>query len=368
MRQLMLIAGSVLALATATPALAQTPTVPAGGCTQPYYVQEGDTLWALAQLKWQQPDLWRWLVKQNPMLGEAGRYRQAKDGREIVLIRPNEPLYCLEEAGVNLSNGTVTLNQNVLPTVVAGADDGFTNSDLGEFAKDWWWLVLLLAGGAFATWLLWQLRRDPVESGQPQVQGGVDDTTAHEAFVSRAWVAGGFNIVPGSMVLGRGYGPMMVSYQGGKARPRRLNGDLVYRATVQHHRDRRQEVMYMLQGCGNDVTYGGFRYLPGADFRFVADQPLATPVAEEPAPEAAEEPTEVAPTAPPAVVEEALVEATPTPAPEASEPELKIEFKPAETAEGTAMVRVKGAPTEDMVLTIGTDGFTLRFHPPKKPV
>ncbi len=343
---------SALALAMAAPTSAQNPTVPSVGYVSEYVVQPGDNLWRLADLRLKNPNLWSWVVEQNPVLEEPGRSFTKADGTFVVVIRPGERLYGLEEVGVNLTSTTAIL------TPATNVADKEPETGLSDFAADnWWWLALLLAGGAFTAWLLSQLRRDPVESGPAIVPGGVDPGTARQRFEQRAAVQH-FTIL--DQTRGVASGIVMVSYANGTSRPRRLDNTPAYRATVRHQNGRIEE-LYMLEGCGNDLRFGGIkRYLPGEDFRFMADEPIATPAPEEaPAAMAVE---------PEPVVEEAVELASPPATDPASrEPELKVELKPAEDEEDTSMIRVTGAPTEDMTLTISENGFTLRFHPPKKP-
>ena len=349
---------SAAALAVAVPLGAQVSsdqTTPFNPVSE-YVVQKDDTLYDLANLKLRNPEKWRWLVEQNPILQESGRSYTKPDGTFVVLIRPGERLFGLEEVGVNIASPMPVSNNTATSTVVS--EEPATG--LADFVKDnWWWLLALIAGGVFALWLFWQLRRDPVESGRPQVSGGVTDETVHSVLDSRAWTRGGFTIVPGSVVRGHGYGTMMVSYLGGKARPRTLNGETLYRATVQHSRGRHEEQMYMLQGCGNDLHYNG--YIPGPKFRFEREAEVAQPVNAA----TAVEPEPVV-EAPPAQ-EEAALELTDV-APTADEPALrlpmlKIETRPAENAGDTSMVRVTGASTEDMTVEITDTVLTLRFRP-----
>jgi len=333
-----------LALALAVPAVGQVvPTVPSLGCTQPYYVQEGDNLWTLAEVRWRNPELWRWLVQQNPLLQEPGRFIE-RDGREIILIRPGETLYCLEEAGINIGSS------NVAPSTPVGQDthpsiwEEFTNW-LGE---NWWWLLLLLLGGGFLLWLLRELAKDPVRSRAPQVTGGVSDQTVRDQFERRG-TERNFTLVPGSIVRGRGYGRMMVSYYGGAERPRTLNGEPIYRATARYH-DGREEDIYMLQGCGNDVTSGGAAYRLLSNFRFVEGEAVA---------ESSTEPVMEAVTVPPAAPAEPTVDFDGELAPGT----IQVSVQGPRSEGDKASLRVSGASLDGLSIQLSDRSLTVRWLP-----
>lgn len=346
MRKLIGTAVMALAVATtasATPVVAQPrPIIPVLGCTSEYVVKKGDNLWDLAALKLNNSYLWEFLVEQNPVLQEPGRYVRS-GGKDIVLIYEGEKLFCLEDVGVNLAPVEVLAPgplQTPLPAPPAVPEKTFI-----DFLGDWWWVLALTALGILA-WLIYrESRKDPVNSGPPQVNGGVQNLeAARTRFESQSHQQHFtvLNVVPGTI-----YGTMMVRYGDGTERPRALNGERAYQATIRRA-DGQVDNIFMLQACGNDLRFGGVaRYIPGPDFRFQPDtaeapSPVATPAAET---------SSVADTSMPAAL---------------SKPELKIELKPAEREGEASMIRVKGAPTENMVVTVSEDEFTLRFYPPKK--
>ena len=145
------------------------------------------------------------------------------------------------------------------------------------------------------------------------------------------------------------YGRMMVSYHGGAERPRNLNGETVYRARARFG-DGREEDIFMLQGCGNDVRYGGAAYRLLDNFRFTEDEAVV-----EPSPEP--------------VMEEA-------PAPQAAATEPSSDFD-GELTPGTihgtiqgprtpgdkAMLRIQGASLSGLTFTLSDRDVTIRWLP-----
>ena len=266
------------------------------------------------------------------------------------MIRPGEALYCLDEAGVSLtSTGSANVGYGkAITTTTSRPEKSFTEK-LGDWLGSNWWLLLLIIPFLLWLWLRRETRKDAAEAGPAQVRGGIDNVAEAEQRFADRGARQHFTIL--HTVGGEISGTMMVSYANGTRRPRTLDRQRAYRATVRHENGQVED-LYMLQACGNDLRYGGIsRYLPGPDFRFVEDVPVAateqSPITEEVAPAAVPTAEEVTPPV-------ALAEAG---------AELKIELKPAENPGDTAMVRVTGAPTSDMVLIVSEDSFTLRFHP-----
>lgn len=335
------------ALAFAVPATAQVPSIPSLGCTQPYYVKEGDNLWTLAAVRWQNPELWRWLVQQNPILQEPGRIVN-RGGREIVLIRPDEALYCLEEAGINI--GSTSAVTPTVPVVVQPVTSDWKFSNwLGE---NWGWLLLLLGIGA-VVWFLRELSKDPVRSGAPQVTGGVNDQTVRDQ-LQRRGSQQDFTLIPGSIARGRGYGRMMVSYFGGREHLRTLRGETIYRARALFN-DGREEDIYTLQGCGNDVTYGGALYRTFNNFRF------------EPEAEGVGEPV-VAPTPEPV---EALTASAPSADGDDEEVPVGtiiVKIDGPRAAGDKALLQVDGASLDGLRVEISGRRLKVRWDPDEDPV
>lgn len=346
MRKLGLI--PVMALALAVPAAAKAPMVPSMGCTQPYYVKEGDNLWTLADVRWQNPELWRWLVQQNPILQEPGRFA-SRDGKDIVLIRPGEALYCLSEAGINIGALDMASAADAMADTASIQDESFREKFAEWLGENWWWLALLALGLFFFWWLLRELRKDPVESRPAQVAGGISSVEQATArFADRAFRQH-FTIL--DTVGGNISGTLMVRYGDGTERPRKLDRQRAYRATVRFE-DGTVENLYMLQACGNDLRYGGIaRYVPGANFWFVADT-VSAPKTETPAEEVADA----------TVTEIASAEQTDKTVDDSDM--IRIELQGANNdANKKAMVRITGAPVEGMVVEMTTRSFTMRWIP-----
>lgn len=261
-----------------------------------YVVQKGDTLWQLADVKLSNPWAWKAIVGQNPMLAQKGRVFE-KDGKTIVLIKPGEKLYGLEKYGIL-----------PMPVATQPTSGTLTHAFLRDQPSedDWsWllWLIAIAAGVALAAYLINRMLNKPAATAGPaMVQGGVNDATVADQF--RATAARQHEACTGTSapmqqftfvtppVAGRISGIMNVRYADGREVPRRMNGERAYRARVRFP-DGREEELYMLAACGNDLRYGGVnRYLPGWDFTFTTDRELPAPAAPE-VPAAA--PTPVAP-------------------------------------------------------------------------
>lgn len=348
MKRFMLLTAAALAVAVPLGAQVFTDPITSASPVSEYIVQPDDTLYDLANLKLRDPEKWRWLVQQNPILQEPGRVYD-RDGKTVALIRPGERLYGLEEVGVNIASPMPVTNNTGTSTVVSEKP----KTGLADFVKDnWWWLALIVLSALLLWWLRRELRKDPTESRAPQVPGGIDSVEAARERFAQQGFRQHFTII--DTVPGYISGTMMVRYGDGTVRPRTLDRQRAYQATVRFE-DGRTESLYMLQACGNDLRYGGVeRYAPGPRFNFTPDPVVA------PAPEPVVE-------APPVQEEAALDLTDVAPVTEVVDrPELKMEFKPAEKPGDTAMVRVTGASTNDLVLSIVEDGFTLRFHPPTK--
>jgi hypothetical protein len=169
-----------------------------------------------------------------------------------------------------------------------------------------------------------------------------------------------------SQKRGRIWGILNVVYHGGREVPRLLNGDRAYKATVRFEDDGREEELYMLQGCGNDLRYGGIsRYLPGPKFRFEADPDVpATPTpAATPEPEAVPAQQSSTASAPEAAPKQEAPAPQPQPVTPAADPDgaVTLEFKRSNDDQPN-MVRLKGVNPEDFTCSIASDGITLRYR------
>lgn len=253
-----------------------------------YVVQPGDSAWRVAGKTLKDGTLWRKVIEKNPFLKEKGRItRDVKTGWVMVMMHPGEELFGLRELGIT---GT-SVSSTFVPESVTTAR--LTKADLERLN---WFLVALLVALAVAFWYIFLCsRRDPVSSGPAIVPGGVAPENAPARFQEMAarlhtyrtrseLSAQNFRVI--SSQAGRMWGVLNVRYANGEETPRQLQGDRAYRAEVCFP-DGKAETLYMLQGCGNDLRYGGIsRYIPGPEFRFEADPepvveaPPAVPVAQ----------------------------------------------------------------------------------------
>ncbi|MEK7117112.1 MAG: hypothetical protein AAB837_03025 [Patescibacteria group bacterium] len=341
-----------------------------------YVVQKGDTLWVLEGEYNGNPTQWRRIVQLNPFLQEPGRIFQDQQGRTIALISPGQKLVGLQALGIIPTQ--VSTSQLQLPQPEAKVYHVPTTP-----AWVWWPLVLAVAI-LIVAWLIYRmLTRDPVNSRPAMVQGGVNTpeaaTVGFQQMAARAAGLGQHSTDPTyyqrftvlSQVAGRIWGVLNVRYADGREVPRRLSGDRAYQARVRFDNGR-EEDLYMLQGCGNDLRYGGIsRYLPGPEFRFEADPvvatPAPTPVSQ---PEAESEPAPAAQTAPAPEPAPAPAPVAPAPAPAKDAPaanrsSLTFEMKRSTNGE-PHLVRFDSDQVEEFF--IGRDRrITIRYREVEEP-
>lgn len=364
-----------------------------------YTVQPTDTGWELARRYYDDATTWRRIVDMNPTLQQPGRVTE-KGGRIILLLKPGEVLVGLDRLGVEAPKA-VPFEQLELPKPEPIVKVKNVQVPTPTTPTWMWWLLGLLVLFALVAWFVNRmLSKDPVRSGPPMIQGGVQETNLVASLQQVAARANGAEVRNSQdpsfyqqfTVLrstpGRIWGVLNVRYADGKVTPRRLNGERAWEAEVElplepRQTVRRREVVYMLQGCGNDLRTGGVsRYLPGPGFRFEAD-PVVAPVAST---ATAVIPTTAVPAAPamaivptvataptsataPSVVVAPIVPVTTTSV-TTIEPVAEgvvFEYKRA-TKTQPAMIRLRGVEAEDFVFTSGPDGTTLRYKETEKEV
>lgn len=257
-----------------------------------YIVQPGDSLWNLAGIKLDDPMLWGQVVAANPFLDQPGRLFN-EDGKIIVLIRPGEELQGLEE----LTEVIPVMFPDVLPfsqvqmpappTQADSFEDVFGSEDSievvytpGFYIPSWVWLTLavILAILLVIALIKLMLGRDPATARDPIVKGGIPSIEeAQEPFRQMAQRRYGGDHESNSFRIlestsGSISGIMSVRYKDGRNVPRQMENEPAYEAKVEFP-DRSTGTLYMLQACGNDLTYGPIsRYLPGKKFTFTPDE------------------------------------------------------------------------------------------------
>lgn len=325
MKRSILCLSLALCIGAATPSLAQQDLG--------YEVQPGDTLYDLSGQRLGDPEVWQNIVDANPFLRDPGRWTN-RNGKTVVIIRPHERLQGLEQYGVV---ATPEEPQQADPVYVVGHRPTFAD----KVAELWWILPLAILALLIFLWRM--LNADPVRARRPQVPDGVNDETVGERFGAMGRL-NRFQILEGSLRRGRIWGIMNVRYGDGSEVPRRLNGQAAYSARVRHS-DGREEELYMLQACGNDLRFGGIsRYIPGAGFRFEPDEVLpATPSQKEPTVEAA-----------------APAEASSEAANEPDDGSITIVFED-ETADQPALLRAQGVDVKTLTCTRKDRSVTIRF-------
>lgn len=322
-----------------------------------YVVKDGDNLWNLAGAHLDDAKLWENIYKDNPFLREPGR-RFQKNGIVYVMVRPGEKLVGLEKAGIIATLTPIEqLRLKQPPPVVHQV----------ATTPAWVWWPLLVALIMFiAAWLIYRmLIKNPVTARPAMVPDGITPETAAENFGQMAarvhMQATGQFVQPQhftvlEQIAGRIWGVLNVRYADGREVPRRLGGDAAFQARVRFP-DGTEETLYMLQGCGNDLRYGGIsRYLPGPEFRFEADPipasvPTPEPVTAQP------EPVPVEPPPTPAAV-------APEPPAQVQKDLLQIVYRPEENGKDS-MVQAEGVDVERFTFTKNGNSITFRFREAK---
>lgn len=271
---------------------------------QQYTVQKGDTLWRLSGKYLGSALLWEQIYQANPFL--RGRRYQDNNGETIVILKPGEVLNGLTPLGI----------QAVEDAPLLSTLKGETVEITSEKIPSWmWFFFLALSILTLYIFSLWRknvselyaekdkhektkdiaydrgvkvdnlgtnlkLLEDPVTSGPAFVPEGVTTATAGQHFqnmAARQWEreTNRGPIAPSmirirEIVSGHGWGRMVISYSNGRNEERILTGQRLYRG-IATFPDNKEETLYMLQGCGNDVRYLGNRNDPSQDFRFVPD-------------------------------------------------------------------------------------------------
>ena len=223
-----------------------------------YTVQKGDTLWTLSGDYLGNPLKWGELLGLNPFLKEPGRQWLLPDHRLVVLIKPGEQLAGLEQIGVTAE---------ALPLSELKAEAGISEPFV---YSGWFWAAIL--AGAYALYRTRWRFENPITSGLPIIEGGIPPESprnVEERFQRIAERRYG-EVNPGANLsverpvrigeIESGYlsGDGVVQYRDRRER-RRMRHDPAYRANFRFP-DRREEVLYFLQGCANDVTFYGTRY------------------------------------------------------------------------------------------------------------
>jgi len=334
-----------------------------------YTVQPNDTLWGLAGKNLNSTAAWETIYAANPFLHEPGR-RFERDGWTIVVLKPGEKLAGLNEVGIV---PTKLMHAEEKPAPEKWVDPLYAKRGV----SDWIWpvLFLIVLSGIFTYSRLRsslqrerKLSQNPVTSGVPIYSEGVTDETVSEAFQYQAsdqYTRETGRGAPNNLFTvlrstpGHAWGIMNVGYADDRVEARRLNGERVYQGSVRFP-DGKVETLYMLQGCGNDLRFGGVRrYEPRDNFRFEPDPPV---VAAHTRPTAAEVAGFDRDSIPPAT------ETAPGPdAPTVTEPVedgiVRFEIRPA-TEGQPAMVRMTGVNEQGAnTIELQPGVITLRYTP-----
>lgn len=256
---ILLLALVVLA-ALAAPVIAPAQQ-PVGGPA--YTIQPGDTLWELAGVKLDDPRQWRVIVEKNTFLQEPGRIFE-RGGKIIALIRPGEKLDGLAELGI-------MPRVYPLPESPRASDTTISRSDI------FWWVALVfltllaVAVAVSPGFPFHWLRRRASATGIPVVDGGIPPEEPERIAARFDTIAGqryaAVNPLAGTEARPQRIGPIENGFLSGGGRvqyrdrveERRLHSEPAYRARFRFP-DGREEDLFFLSACANDVTIGGARY------------------------------------------------------------------------------------------------------------
>lgn len=257
------------------------PTTTSAQTIEEFRVIQGTTLWDLSELVTGDPTAWEQMFRANV---EAGLLNQSnltynEAGQPIVWLAIGQRLLLTSDAEELAPEVVTTTSEPTLAPIYANPPAQAMEPEESGFP--WWGWVLVAIATLMTIWIIGRLVSqrldDPVNSGPPMRQGGINDSTAPDYFremaSGRTGTPGSTAYVPPERIRvinvrrGRGYGLMRVRYQGGREEVKHLNGEVVYQATVEFP-DGHQETMFCLQGCANDIVYVGNRYFADRLFRF----------------------------------------------------------------------------------------------------
>ncbi len=351
----MLLAGGALAallFGAATMPLAQAEHTSPAPVTSDYVVQPGDNAWNLSGQHLGDSRVWHRIVEENPILQQRGRVF-TRGGVTYVMMKSGEHLQGLAQFGITTVPAQASANAAPPSSMMAVATDIHSSPFPQVPSWAWWILGVVMVGGAVFYLVRRMLLADPATSGPQMVRDGVNAETARVRFEGMA-ERQNFDIL--EQTAGRISGVMNVRYADGTERPRAMRDEPAFEARVRHQNGS-IESLYMLQRCGNDLRYGGIsRYLPGPEFRFVADQVAEAAPAPQPEPAA-----EVAPES---VVETPREEA----GPEVDLPDgtVKFEFRRGR-GDQQNLIRLTGIEAEDITFERQDRTTTLRYTETPKP-
>lgn len=230
-------------------------------------VKPGDNAWNIAKDVWYDGFRWTDLVKQNKFLQQPGRvwkdtsapffwYCLIKPGEQLVTYQPVHPEVIQKD----------TANGGVMPPP--------TSRDQFDALIPLVFLFIFLSAILFMLIRNWWRKRearldaDPVTSGPAQVPGGVDDEHAAQRARSIANTQGLDPLRVTNIQRGRFFGKGKVCYADKpNGTNKRFSGEVGYRGTIMRANGI-EEVVYFLQGCGNDVRRGQYM----TDINFVQDE------------------------------------------------------------------------------------------------
>ncbi|MDB5266753.1 MAG: hypothetical protein JWN89_568 [Parcubacteria group bacterium] len=243
-----------------------------------FEVTKNSYLYAFADTIYGDGDKWIKLFDVNVAAGllKKSDYHLRADGIPMVNLAVGQKLY-LPRKGAETLRSVAAVPIPTPPTLEPAV---VTQVEKAEDSRFIWYSLLAMLLTIAALILIWAIKRklsNPVGSGPPMRAQGLTNDSAPDRFremaSSRTGTVGSPTYVSPEQIRllsihrGRGYGIMRVSYGDGRQETKHLNGEAVYEARVEFPGGR-QETMYCLQACANDLVYAGNRYLADRLFRF----------------------------------------------------------------------------------------------------
>lgn len=246
-----------------------------------YVVKIGETLWGIAEKNFNAGLAWEVIVRKNDFLQEPGRHSIDEKGRTIIKIYPGEVLQGVNKVGdvyIDLPN---SFTPDPAPTTES------VRESRNIFTEWMFWLFIL---AVIFFWMLWMYKRKGTE-WRPMVEGGARTDEQVRSILERQASDMGATLIQGSQTKVRLSGVWGTQHRGIPVPvPHRYDQVRAWRARFRMPNMTEREG-FMLQECGNDITYHGAWYVPLAGVRVeegwgenegVVTHPIVAPAANEP--------------------------------------------------------------------------------------
>ncbi len=222
-------------------------------------VKTGYTAWGRSKIYFGNGENWRMVIAKNPILQQAGRvYQDTVTGIWYAMMHPGEILNMNDTTHLK-PVFTDTLQKVIPPPFVMGVP----KDDL-DFWKGFCFILVIILIFLVFFWEHIKPKKNkenenPVTAGTPQVPGGINDNGAQNRIneIAREQYGNTANIVVRNIRRGRLSGSATVFYADKPNGEKRTFENVIGYAgeiTV----DGKEQTVYFLQGCGNDVRRGNY--------------------------------------------------------------------------------------------------------------